>query len=157
MSRTIPLLGLAAAVVAAAQPPRTQRAPSELSRAAEEFKVLTRNMGLRTDSPAGTKRNGQSAGASWHGRVFEYFRNDFLDAVPHEITQRGGAKSLLRRNQFGFNLSGPVVIPKLFHGGRNTFFSVSYEGVRERIARSFLRTIPTLPERTGDFSALVDQ
>ena len=93
----------------------------------------------------------------WHGRLFENFRNDFLDAVPHEIVQRGGKQGLLRRNQFGLNVSGPVVIPHLYNGGRATFFSFSYEAMRETIARTYLRTVPTMPERTGDWSSVVDQ
>jgi hypothetical protein len=129
--------------------------PGGLERAAEEFKVQTRTLGLRTDSPKQVVRT--SAGRNqFHGRIFENFRNDFLDAVPHEIVQRGGTKNLLRRNQFGFNLSGPLIIPKLYNGARRTFFSVSYEGVRERIGRSYLRTIPIVTERGGDYSAVVD-
>src|SRR6185436_18754674 len=54
-------------------------------------------------------------------------------------------------------LAGPVVIPKVYRGGRSTYFSLSYEGVRENISRSSLRTIPTMAERTGDWSAVVDQ
>ncbi|MCW5981267.1 MAG: hypothetical protein KIT09_24500 [Bryobacteraceae bacterium] len=113
-------------------------------------------MGLRADSPRRAVRVG-GGGSRWHGRLFWNFRNDALDAVPHEVTQTGGDKGILRRNQYGFNISGPLVIPKLYDGGRATFFSVSYEGVRETIGRSFLRTIPTLPERTGDFGAVVDK
>ena len=93
---------------------------------------------------------------SLHGRLFENFRNDILDAVPHEIVQRGGEKSLLRCNQFGFNVAGPLAIPRLLPAG-STFFSLSYEGVRERISRTSLHTIPTARERTGDYSAVVDQ
>jgi len=128
---------------------------AEMQKALEEFKVQSRELGLRADSP---KENGAggAAGVRWHGRVYENLRNDFLDAVPHEITQGGGTKSLLRRNQFGFNLAGPLVIPKLYRGQGRTFLSVSYEGVREGTSRSFLDTIPTVPERTGDFSAVVD-
>jgi hypothetical protein len=133
-----------------------QQRPTEIERAVEEFQTQTRNLGLRADSPRTARANGQRR-FSWHGRVFWNFRNDFLDAVPHEVTQTGGAKGILRRNQYGFNVSGPVVIPKLVDGRRTTFFSVSYEGVRETIGRSYLRTIPTLPERTGDFSPVVDQ
>ena len=140
-----------------AQQSRPVRHPvGEMARAVEEFRVQTRTLGLRADSPASAKRNGTS-GPKWHGRIFEYFRNDFLDAVPHEITQRGGTGSLLRRNQYGFNLAGPVVIPKVYRGGRSTYFSLSYEGVRENISRSSLRTIPTMAERTGDWSSVVDQ
>jgi hypothetical protein len=127
----------------------------ELERASEEFRAQTRNLGLRSDSPKKVSQGGIGL-SQFHGRVFENFRNDFVDAVPHEIVQRGGTKNLLRRNQFGFNLSGPVIIPRLYNGARTTFISLSYEGVRERIARSYLRTVPTTPERTGDYTQVVD-
>lgn len=127
---------------------------TEIQKAVEEFKLQTRNLGLRADSPR--KANGGGSTAKFNGRLYENFRNDILDAVPHEVRQNGGEKNLLRRNQFGFNLTGPLVIPKLYHGQRRTFFSLSYEGVRERIGRSALRTIPTVPERTGDYSKVVD-
>jgi hypothetical protein len=127
-----------------------------MQKAVEEFKVQTRDLGLRADSPRRRRQNGLGK-MRWHGRVFENFRNDFLDAVPHEIVQRGETKSLLRRNQFGFNIAGPLVIPFVYDGGHTTHFSLSYEGVRERISRSSLDTVPTLPERTGDYSAVVDQ
>jgi hypothetical protein len=137
------------------KPAAAKPANSELQKAFEEFRSVTREMGYRADSP---KRVGRAGGSrnGWHGRLFEYLRNDFLDSVPHEITQRGGSKGLLRRNQFGFNVAGPVVIPGVFDRGRKTFFSLSYEGVRERIGRSYLRTIPTAAERGGDFSSVVD-
>lgn len=141
---------------AAGQQVASPQPSTELTRAVEEFKIQTRNLGIRSDSPASAKARLRGSQAKWHGRVFENFRNDFLDAVPHEIKQRGGSKSLLRRNQFGFNLAGPLAVPKLWAGFPNTWFSVSYEGTRERISRSSLRTIATAPERSGDFSATVD-
>ena len=134
---------------------RPAASAGEVELAIEEFKIQTRNLGLRPDSPRKKRENGVRR--SWHGRVYENFRNDFLDAVRHEIRQRGGTKNVLRRNQFGFNVGGPLVIPSLYDGGRNTFFSLSYEGVRERISRTYLNTIPTIDERTGDYSAIVDQ
>ena len=150
-----PLSSGQTAVRASAAPPPAQRL-SDMQRALEEFRSQTRNLGLRADSPRKNKTNGSAASKS-HGRLYENFRNDILDAVPHEIRQRGQSKNLLRRNQFGFNLAGPVLIPKVYNGARSTFFSISYEGVRERISRSNLRTIPTMPERDGDFSETVDQ
>ncbi|MCL6546740.1 MAG: hypothetical protein K6T61_16080 [Bryobacteraceae bacterium] len=134
------------------------REPSPAMRKAiAEFRAQSQALGLRSGAEpssagkAGIRRR-------WHGRIFENFRNDFLDAVPHEIVQRGGTRSLLRRNQFGFNVSGPLWIPKLYEGrGGATYFSLSYEGVRERISRSLLATVPTLPERKGDWSRVVDQ
>lgn len=131
-----------------------QSAVTDLRRAAEEFKVQTRNLGLRQDAP----RRGRPGASKpqFHGRLFHNFRNDFLDATPHDVRQRGGDKNILRRNQFGFNLSGPLVVPRIYDGSRRTFFSVSYEGVREKIGRSYLRTIPLVAERSGDFGQTVD-
>lgn len=148
---------LAASCVAAASggAPAPKRPSDPLTTAAQEFRVLTRDWGLRDDSPA-TAAKGRPR-MLWHGRLYENFRNDMLDAVPHEVTQNGGDKSVLRRNQFGFNVAGPLLIPKLIHDPNNTFLMVSYEGVRERISRASLHTIPTAPERTGDFSRTVDQ
>jgi len=138
------------------QPPASQK-PSDLQKAVEEFKILTRDLGFREDSPKITGRNGGTGRrGQFHGRVYENLRNDFLDAVPHEMVQRNESKNLLRRNQFGFNVSGPAVIPKLYTGSRATFFSLSYEGVRERVARSYLRTVPIEPERNGDYNQVVD-
>jgi hypothetical protein len=141
----------------AAKPkPAPPKPMTELQKALEEFRLQTNNLGLRPDSPARSRANGVS-GPKWHGRIFENFRNDVLDAVPHEVVQRGGAKGLLRRNQFGFNVTGPVFLPGLLRPSRGTFFTFTYEGMRERIGRSYLRTIPTIPERAGDWSETVDQ
>lgn len=125
-----------------------------MQRAVQEFGRQSRALGMRPDS---THSQRTARRPAWHGRLFENFRNDALDAIPHEIRQRGQQNSLLRRNQFGFNVGGPVIIPHLVSSGSNTFFSLSYEGVREHISRTYLQTIPTLPERTGDFSSTVDK
>lgn len=138
---------------------RTTTAPvtlnAALDHALQEFKTETEALGIRPDpTHLDVKKHGRKY--ALHGRVFENFRNDVLDAVPHEIKQRDQSKSLLQRNQFGFNVSGPVVIPRFSNPQNGTFFSLSYEGVRERVARTYLRTVPTLAERSGDFSQTVD-
>jgi len=146
-------LGLCLAACVWAQQPAKQ--PSEIQRAIDEFKIQTANLGLR----AGNQANSAPAHSllrDWHGRLYENFRNDFIDAVPHQIVQRGENKGLLRRNQFGFNIAGPLFIPGRTHAKSGTYLSLSYEGVRERIARTHLTTIPTVPERTGDYSHVVD-
>jgi hypothetical protein len=59
----------------------------------------------------------------WHGTAFEFFRNDALDA--HDYFD-GGNKQPLKLNQFGGNLSGPIVHDKLFFFG-------NYEGSRQHV------------------------
>ena len=151
-------LVLAGTLLAQTRPANVAPKPTELERAVAIFKEESRNRGLREDSNAAEIRtNGAGKKKNrWHGRLFENFRNDFLDAVPHDVVQRGGRQNILRRNQFGMNLTGPIVIPKLYDGDRVTFFTVTIEGVREKVGRSALRTIPTLAERTGDWAGTVD-
>ena len=130
--------------------------PTPLARAAEEFKVLTRDLGMRPGSPVAAQKH-RGRRMLWHGRVYENFRNDVLDAIPHQVKQNGESVSPLRRNQFGFNVAGPVLIPPLLKNSKNTFFTLSYEGVRELIFHASLHTIPTAAQRTGDFSQTVDE
>ena len=158
MARALLLLTYSCVLLAATNEVSTpaSKPDAALEHALQEFKSETAALGIRPLSgdlaltPRGAK-------PSWHGRIFENFRNDALDAIPHEIRQGGQNKGLLQRNQFGFNVSGPVIIPHLWTARNNTFFSLSYEGVREHIARTYLRTVPTLGERGGDFSQTVEQ
>ncbi|MEW5975858.1 MAG: hypothetical protein AB1898_08645 [Acidobacteriota bacterium] len=127
---------------------------STLQRALDVYRAQLER--IKSESgPKGANGTGRR-NREYHGNVFEYVRNDILDALPHQVRQAQGDKSVLRRNQFGFNLTGPVKIPRLFRGNGQTFFSLTYEGTRERIARPFLSTAPTLRQRSGDFSDLVD-
>jgi len=59
-----------------------------------------------------------------HGTLFEFFRNDALDA--RDFFDTTGPKAPLRLNQFGGNLSGPIIKNKLF-------FFINYEGDRTNI------------------------
>jgi len=59
---------------------------------------------------------------TFHGSLFEYFRNDALDALDYFET----SKQPLRLNQFGGNLSGPII-------GNKVFFFVNYEGDRTHV------------------------
>ena len=61
-----------------------------------------------------------------HGSVFEYLRNDNLDANRWEANKFGLAKPEFKRNQFGGSLGGPIIRDK-------TFFFANYEALRERL------------------------
>ena len=58
----------------------------------------------------------------------------------------------LKRNQFGANAGGPVILPKLYNGKDKTFWFFSYEGLRLRQGASFAPSVPTTRMRTGDLS-----
>jgi hypothetical protein len=67
---------------------------------------------------------------SFHGSLFEYLRNDALDANDWFNDYLRVAKPALRQNDFGGTVGGPVRIPKIYDGKDKTFFFFSYEGLR---------------------------
>jgi hypothetical protein len=83
-----------------------------------------------------------------HGGVFEFIRNDKLDARNYFALRR----QILKRNQFGGDLGGPLTIPHLFSGRDRTFFFLDYEGQRLRQGQVFNDIVPSLAQRGGDFS-----
>jgi Carboxypeptidase regulatory-like domain/TonB dependent receptor-like, beta-barrel len=81
-----------------------------------------------------------------HGSIFEYFRNDHLNAR-NFFNSDQFPKDRFRNNQFGASLGGPIVKNK-------TFFYGSYEGQREGMSISNLNTVPTLSDVASAVSAL---
>lgn len=89
------------------------------------------------------------------GGIFNYFRNDALDANDFFANANGLPKPPLRQNDFGFTLGGPVFLPNFGEGGRpfysgrdRTFFFVSYEGLRlTQPAVSNPQRVPSLAAR----------
>ncbi|MBB6144386.1 hypothetical protein HNQ77_002338 [Silvibacterium bohemicum] len=68
----------------------------------------------------------------WHGAVFDYFRNDALDANSwfNNNTVPVTKKTAERQNDFGGTLGGPIRIPHVYNGADRSFFFFSYEGLR---------------------------
>jgi outer membrane receptor protein involved in Fe transport len=91
-----------------------------------------------------------------HGSVFEFMRNNWLDARGF-FNARGTPQAPFRQNQFGFELDGPIVIPKLYNGRNKTFFMVNYEGLRNSAATASIATDMTPLMRQGNFSELLNE
>jgi hypothetical protein len=120
-----------------------------------EFKVMTslfsaeygRNLGSTINV---TTRSGTN---EFHGAAYNFLRNTKLNARPFFNPVRGQNN----QNQFGGNIGGPMVIPKLYNGKDKTFFFFGWESSRQRNANSanaaIQRIVPTVPMRSGDFSA----
>ncbi|MEO8649118.1 MAG: carboxypeptidase regulatory-like domain-containing protein, partial [Acidobacteriota bacterium] len=102
----------------------------------QEFRVESSNF----PAEFGTGTGGQislitkSGGNQFHGSLFEYIRNDKLDAA-NFFDNIAGQKSPLRLNQFGGSIGGPIIKNKLF------FFS-SYEGYRLRAGINSVEAVP---------------
>lgn len=92
----------------------------------------------------------------YHGSVFEYLHNNYVDALAHG-TVPGSAGQILRLNQFGYSLGGPVKIPWLYNGANKTFFFANYEGFRQSAGGGSATpaSVPTADEMKGIFSPSV--
>jgi len=123
--------------------------------ALQEFKVQTSSYSAEYGRQPGGQISivTRSGTNQLHGDVFDYFRNDVLDARDYfNRTCAGslcakGPKPAERQNDFGGTLGGPVVIPGLYDGRNRTFFFFSYEGLRLRLPQFSLTNVPTLALR----------
>jgi Carboxypeptidase regulatory-like domain/TonB dependent receptor len=112
--------------------------------AIEEYKVEQSNFSAEFGFAGSTIVNAitRSGTNSFHGSVYEFWRNQILDANDWFSDQAGSPIAALRRNQFGGAIGGPILKNK-------TFFFFDYEGLRERNANSNTFGVPTPCER-GD-------
>jgi hypothetical protein len=88
----------------------------------------------------------RSGSNEWHGTLFEYFRNEALNA--RNLFAASGPKPLFRRNLFGGVLGGPL--------RRNrTFFFLDYQGTRLATGVTRFSTVPTSLQRQGVFAGAI--
>ncbi len=114
--------------------------------ALEEFRIQTSTSAPESGRTPGGQVSlvSRSGTNEFHGVLFEYFRNDALDANDWFANRAGLPKPALRQNQFGGTLGGPVRIPGLYNGKNRTFFFVSYEGLRVRQPQTANTFVPAL-------------
>ncbi len=126
--------------------------------ALQEFTVQTSNYSAEFGRAGGAVVNAtlKSGTNEYHGDLYEFIRNDALDAADFFENAGNQKKGKFRQNQFGITLGGPVTIPGIYHGKNKTFFFVDYEGTRIRQGLPEVETVPTLAERTSSFTDLSD-
>lgn len=120
--------------------------------AIQEFKVQTADFSAQLGRSAGAVLNAtvKSGTNSIHGTVWEFFRNDKLDAADWFENNNGIAKGELRLNQFGASIGGPIIKNKIFFFG-------DYEGLRRVQGNTTSGlTVPTITERNSGFTDLSD-
>ena len=104
----------------------------------------------------------KSGGRSFHGDLIENFRNSALDANTwtrnhSPLTQISSGAAPYRFNQYGFDVGGPVFVPKHYNTERNKlFFFVAEEWIKRRYDSTNTGTVPSLAMRNGDFSELLN-
>lgn len=118
--------------------------PAEFGRSAGQINVSTK-----------------SGGNVYHASLFEFLRNSSMDSRPYYFRPLPTAgrtpdpdplRAPFRWNQYGFTLSGPVEIPKLYSGKNRLFFMTNWEGFKSRRTDYAKYTVPPNSWRSGDFS-----
>ncbi len=131
--------------------------------AVQEFRVVTNSYSAEYGRTGGGALNFSTrAGTSKiRATLWEFLRNDAVDAASFFSNSSGQGKEKLRFNQFGGNIGGPVYMPHFGEGGPTTskleglFFFFNYEGLRLPTTNLRQSTVPTDKTRIGDFSELL--
>jgi hypothetical protein len=113
----------------------------------QEFKIQTNAFTSQYGWSSGNVVNvvTKSGSNGFHGDAYEFYRNSNVDA---RYFFNNGKQPDFHRNQFGGTFGGPIRKDK-------TFFFAYYEGLRQATPATFVGTMPTTAERSGDFSALL--
>ncbi|HZU44842.1 MAG TPA: carboxypeptidase regulatory-like domain-containing protein [Terriglobales bacterium] len=121
----------------------------------QEFKVQTSLYDASQGRNSGGNVNAilKSGTKEFHGDVYEFFRNDVLNANEFFLKRDGQPRPVVRQNIFGGSLGGPVL-----PGGKLGFFFINYQGTRQRSGLSpgtFISTLlPVLPVDRSEQSLL---
>src|SRR6266542_4243024 len=118
--------------------------------ALQEFKIQTNAYSAEFGRSSGAVVNAtiKSGSNTVRGSVYEFFRNDALDANNYFPRVLGAPKPVRDRNQFGGAAGGPLV-------KNRTFWFGDYEGLRDREGIPRVRQVPTATEKAGLFDAAV--
>jgi hypothetical protein len=134
--------------VSALQPEPGQVAFNPVIDAIQEFKVEVNSPSAEFGRFNGgvvnlTTRSGTN---ELHGTIFEFLRNEALNARNLFAPATAVKKPVFRRNQYGFAVGGPIIKDRAFFFG-------DFQGARQLIGRVSTSNVPTLAQRNGDFSA----
>jgi hypothetical protein len=136
--------------------------------ATQEVQILTSNYNAEYGRASGGQIRiiTKSGTRDFHGTAYEYFRNSALDAnswsrnkSPDPGQNRNAAP--FRFNQFGYNINGPIFVPKVWNKDRNKLFFLfgqEYIRYRQDLQNNLTTTglVPSLAMRQGDFSELLN-
>jgi len=131
--------------------------------AVSEFRVNTATFDAQYGLGQGAVAFQMASGTNqFHGDGFEILRNQYLDSpyfAPFATTFGSSGKPIPpvdQQNNYGFTLSGPILIPKIYNGKNRTFFYLSQDWFKQNQAQNSIGTVPTAAMKNGDFSQFVN-
>ena len=141
----------------------SETAPSP--NAFKEFTISTSSYSAEFGNSSGGIVNFsfKSGTNEFHGEGYEYLRNEVLNANRLDNIRNGQPRNRDNRNNYGFNIGGPIYIPGFGEGTPfvhklkdRAFFFFLYEAYKLQLGFNTVVTVPTLRMRTGDFSELLN-
>ncbi len=122
----------------------------------QEFKVETNSFSAEFGRAAGGVFNvvTRSGSKDLHFTLYEFFRNEKLNANDWFANRAGRQRPPFKFNQFGGTIGGPVRLPGVYDGRNKTFFFFNSETVRFVQGITFTASLPDPRQLTGDFSNL---
>ena len=113
----------------------------------EEFKSTTSN---------GTPEEGKNSGLNvnmvtksgtnkLHGDVTYYFRNNDMNSNEFYANAQGQPRAILKSNQYGYDVGGPIMIPKVYNGHNRTFFYNSWQGQKVNLSEAIDKAFGSVP------------
>ncbi|MGA7226500.1 MAG: carboxypeptidase-like regulatory domain-containing protein, partial [Candidatus Acidiferrales bacterium] len=126
--------------------------------AIQEFKVQTSDFSAEFGRSGAAVLNAtiKHGTNDFHGDVWEFFRNDKLDAADFFENERQVPKGELRQNQFGFTAGGPLYIPKVFNGKNKVFLFGDYQALRRVQGTILTGSVPSVAERSSGYTNFQD-
>jgi Carboxypeptidase regulatory-like domain/TonB dependent receptor len=126
--------------------------------AIDEFKVQTSDFSAEFGRSGAAILNAtmKSGTNDFHGDLWEFFRNDKLDAADFFENAGDIKKGELRQNQFGATIGGPIIIPHVLDGRNKFFFFGDYEGLRRVQGTILTGSVPTVAERQSGYTDFLD-
>ncbi len=123
-----------------------------------EFRALTSNYSAEFGLASGATMTMvfKSGTKDFHGELWEFFRNDAMDANNFFLNQAGKPAPELRQNIYGFNIGGPAFIPKVYNRSREkTFFFYNQEWRKIVQGGSINQQVPLTSQYGGNFGSSI--
>jgi hypothetical protein len=130
--------------------------------AVQEWTVQTSNYSAEFGQAGSSVMNVtmKSGTNNFHGSAYNYFQNEFLNAGQPFTVLTGSpnehTRPVVRRNDYGLTMGGPIIIPKLYNGRNKSFFFFNWEQyLNTTVTLPAAESLPTQAYRNGDFSAAI--
>jgi hypothetical protein len=129
--------------------------------AVSEFKIQTATFDARNGFAIGGNVNItlKSGTNLLHGEAYGFLENPKLNANSFFSNAANLGKDNYRETRISGSVNGPVFIPHVYNGHNRTFWMYTYEHINANVphdtSTTLFYSVPTAPERTGDFSSLL--